>query len=231
MPEIFELSFLTPAESEQIKKSLLNLKSQWRTRNASEELFVVGVSCYAEAQADFGYYSTLSSHWNEILRREFSWLYIKLAEKISKLVNKEVCFDEELCLPGFHIINKPATTNVPHVDAQYLFLPKYKEFSQLPEEDVLTFTLAIDLPKSPAGLRVWPEFKFAGYELQNKDTFLEYARQHPFKKIIYQKNFLYMHRGHLLHQLMPTEMDGREEVRITFQGHGVIEGDKVVLYF
>jgi hypothetical protein len=229
--KIQEIEFLTDDESLHVKKQVEFLKSYWRLRNEREQFNVLGASCYAEAQADFGYYQTLASFYNPLFQTHFSQLYTKLNKTLEFVTGLKIQKETGLNLPGFHIFQKNVNSNAPHVDAQYRFIPEFKDFSKLPDENVLTFTAAVNFSGNECGLNIWPEFEFEGYDKQDADVFLNYAKANTPEVVLYKKNYLYIHRGHLLHQIYPTQNIDANRTRITLQGHGIIKDNQLMIYF
>ena len=223
--------FLNASENQEVLTTILKLKQKWRVRNPNEDFFVLGASCYAEAQYDFDYYSTLANYFNPTLKTEFAFLYLKLEKFLFNFTGLPVYYSESLCMPGFHILGKPAISGVPHVDAQYRYIPEFRNISKLDEDIVLTFTASIELPSTPSGLPIWPNFKFDGYDQQNAKDFLAYSKRNTAEKYIYKKNEIYIHHGHLLHQLLPAEADHLGTLRITFQGHCIKTEKGLLTYF
>ena len=226
---IESIPFLSSTELADLKKKIFDVKVHWRLRDPRKNFYALGPTSYAEAQVDFDYYSTFAHHTNPILEKHFGFLYRKLEHLVKEKFGQEVFYDPELSLPGFHMMGDATLENVPHVDAQYLFHPDYKDLSKIEDSKVFTFTAAIAIP-SPCGIRFWKDFKFLGYHDQGPRDFLEFATAHQPEVIEYQEGYLYLHRGHLLHQLQPAR-ENNQQFRITFQGHCIISEKGILAYF
>jgi hypothetical protein len=229
--EVYTFDFLSNEESSCVIETITNLRKSWRVRNKHEDFYVLGTTCYAEAQADLRLYNTLAHFYNKLLEENFSELYRKLESFLQNLTGLKVYYREDLCRPGFHILGKPALTGVPHVDAQYRFIPEYAHLSKLKEDEILTFTAIIQVLNDETGMYIWPDFEFDGYEKQNAKDFLEYSKQVKPEVFSYQNNKIYIHTGHLLHQILPTPQDANGKLRITLQGFSIKTEKGLLIYF
>lgn len=74
---------------------------------------------------------------------------------------KECRLADGQALPGFHIFRAHQQFLNPvasmHIDLQHKTLQWQEELQVDPETNTLSFTLALALPKSGAGLNTWPD--------------------------------------------------------------------------
>lgn len=135
----------------------------------------------------------------EILKKEFGWLYSMVIEHFKYLYNvPNIKLHEELPIPGFHIFTgtKQERRNFEwHHDStvdQYV--------NHVKPETVFSFVILVESPKDTAHL----EYKLAGSE---EPLILEY-----------EKNTFHMWNGSLMHRIGAFRLE-ENEARITFQGH------------
>lgn len=212
-------------------------------------------------------YNQIKIKTNPILYENFNWLYEKIAKKINDIYNEDaiVCDKADLAYPGFHIfythewcedIHHP-----PHMDLQANFhLDKVKKiFKNVNENNFLTFTLSIKLPKAGGGLYYWPIPKELDNNLKSAERFYKelitniaeeykdiwdggdsdrFLSKEQFEAdtkpniLLYKEGYINVFKGYTLHQIMPFFTPySMDEKRITLQGHGIKCDNVWRLYF
>jgi hypothetical protein len=224
------IPLLSSAEAERLAVAIHAHRSEWRAQGG---FFTLGAASYIE---DPAVYPALAEGLRGTLWESFGWLYRRLASALSTHLSAPVEFSARHSLPGFHIWLGPAIFTTPkasvHFDLQYQRL-RWEEGVSF--ERVVSFTLPLRLPAAGGGLNVWPvtwqqvqrffERTRIGVPLDALTLLLRAER------VSYQVGELFVHSGHLLHQIgeVPATVDGDE--RITLQGHGVLGTRGWLLYW
>lgn len=195
------------------------------------------------------YYDKVKRTTNPILDKNFRWIYDKIVNLIEKEYGEKAVIDEEANLgyPGFHIYYpiegcESIIDSPPHVDLQWSFhLNDLKSlFKDVSEETFMTFTLAIEIPSTGAGLYYWdcPEEIINDYfacrdfyrdVIIKAKKFLEkstdrkgYESLLKPKFLDYKEGEMTLFKGFPLHQTgLFNEGWTKDDRRITMQGHGV----------
>jgi len=139
-----------------------------------------------------------------------------------------VRFAQDLALPGFHIwigasIPHAAGGSI-HFDLQYLRVldrPAYADAT-----GTVSFTLPVQLPQSGSGLNVWPDITYP-----TATDLVAAASTTPPAVVAYRPGVAVVHSGHVLHQIGTTDSPAADDLRITLQGHGLVIGDELLLYW
>lgn len=219
-PWISEFEVLNPKACTDWAEQVMRLRNQWTARHPSLPFFTIGMAAYLDAvpnsASDSGqvpYHTTaLRRHHNRLLREQFGPLLALTCEALGRWTQKQAhCSEDSTALPGFHIhLAHPVFTQLvasKHRDLQFklVFPDRSIESSQ-----VLTFTLPLSLPEG-TGLNLWSDEQTAYF--------------HP-----YRLGHMAVHSGLLPHQavLFPGTS---QPPRIMLQGHALIEGDSVLLYW
>lgn len=161
---------------------------------------------------------------NPILIKEFKEIYNRLCNLFGAELNKEIAY------PGFHIFDCRAATlqGSIHFDEPYKRLPIYKETFSNPQ----SFTAIIKKPKLGAGLNIWDNIDLSKLSKEQIKSYTTGERNigNP-KYIEYELNKIYIHSGHVLHQIANRRFTSEYDYRISLQGHVIKDGDKKYLYF
>ena len=169
---------LTDLDCHDITDKVKKIHPVWLNRSTCKPkvpFYTLGATTYLEGCDDIKKYHKHKSLLNPILRKNFTYLYDIVCDRLSIELDAPVVTDDMLGHPGFHIFGmKPGETGNPamlkaleqplasiHLDIQYKeHGPYWKTFEEVDFENPLSFTLAIKLPKTGGGLYIWDWMKF-----------------------------------------------------------------------
>jgi len=198
---------------------VMDLRAQWTARHESLPFFTLGMAAYLDAVPRAArtnghppyYAQALRQHHNRILKTNFWPLLTQVCEALGQWANKRGhCSETRTALPGFHIhLEHPIFTQSVasrHRDLQFqLVFPN----RSIEPHQVFTFTLPLSLPEG-SGLNLWSD---------------QGMHFHP-----YQLGRMVIHSGLQPHQGVLFAGSHRPP-RIMLQGHALIEGDEILLYW
>lgn len=221
-----EHDFLTPEECSRISNLIHGLKEHWVNRSGGFlPFYTLGAVSYLdtskESQDD---YLRSAERLNPILKAHFPLLYERLLETLSAILNMPVSYADGLSLPGFHIFLANKAFEHPiastHFDLQFKSL-NWTQYEHVDFDHPISFTAAIALPSTGAGLNYWEISHEEVKELSKAE--LEKVKETKEKLYFpYQLGKLILHQGLLLHQIAPSNKIKPEDQRITLQGHGLL---------
>ncbi len=221
---VANLAILTTSECADVRQVVHKLKSLW-----DEERYRLGagISYYRPAAL---YYAT-SKLMNPILKEHLSWMYEKLTSALANFYNVDVCFRDDLALPGFNIYCGPTdfsklNYNI-HIDLQFMEL-NWQPKGSTDFGTTMSFTLPIATPTGGAGLNIWHATQSDIEEQDLASSELLDASKAEFKR--YEIGIATIHDGRHYHQMMVAENWLPADERITLQGHGLIQNGKLVIY-
>lgn len=218
-PWVSEWAVLEPDACAHWAERVMGLRAQWTARHPSLPFFTLGMAAYldavpgaARAGGTVPYHAAvLRRHHNRLLQAQFGPLLDLACNVLGGWANKRAhCDAQRAALPGFHIhlahpvFTEPVASKHRDLQFQLVFAGQAIEPSQ-----VLTFTLPLSLPEG-AGLNLWSG---------------EQAHFHA-----YRLGHMAVHSGLLAHQavLFPG---AQQPPRIMLQGHALIEGNTLLLYW
>lgn len=221
---IQEIKVLEPAECERVKNSVHQLKGIW---DEDRYRLGAGISYYKPLAL---YYAT-SRRTNPILRKHFGWLYDNLLNVFANCFNCNVAYREDLALPGFNIYCGPTdfqtiSYNV-HVDLQFADL-NWEPHGSANFNSTMSFTLPIATPATGSGLNIWnlTQMDIDEVDIDSSDCLSpEFSVHHR-----YQPGIATIHDGKHYHQMSVTSPWCASDERITLQGHGLMQNDRLVIY-
>ena len=207
---------------------VLELRHLWIQRVNVAPFFTLGAASYLDADPSPEPYRELVQGYNPLLRMEFGWLLDRASRAIADSMGLQTEWLEGAALPGFHIylsdeIFFKSVAEI-HFDRQY----EHVDWSNVPSPDFsspLSFTLPIDLPETGGGLNTWP------VEEEELKRMNAAGIEPPMTFQHYELGELVMHSGNLLHQASLGRVMGKDERRITLQGHGIRSGNRMYLYW
>jgi len=198
---------------------VLGLREHWTPRHPHYPFHTLGLAAYLDAvprdrtsKAPSLYRSQgLRRHYNELLRAHFADLLDTGRQALASRLGLATCYDEaRAALPGFHIhLPHPAFSHeVASIHRDLQFRDVFPELRPSAAQ-VFTFTLPLSLPPG-AGIHFWVDGQrhFHAYELGR----------------------MLVHDGLVTHQavLHPQALD---LPRIMWQGHGIVDGQQLILYW
>ncbi len=231
VPGVAELDVLETAESEEVAADVHRLAAAWRKRSPRFDFYTLGGNAYMDlagaADAQASYYQPLREA-NAFLDEHFDWLYERLASRLGEALGLQTHYPDDLARPGFHIwlgesIPHSARASV-HFDLQYLGVLKRRQYAAC--IGTVSLTLPVQLPANGSGLNVWPECTYPA-----PAAAVETAQRRAPTVIGYRAGTAVVHTGHVLHQIGVTDSPGRDDIRMTLQGHGLVRGDELLLYW
>ncbi|WP_416546152.1 hypothetical protein ACHEXK_11080 [Limnohabitans sp. DCL3] len=220
---VYDLKVLDNCACALWAEKVLALRAHWTHRHTSMPFYTLGMAAYLDAVAsssrDGGkplYYSPiLRRHHNQQLQDHFGDLLSLACLSIGEWTQKRgFCDPLGSALPGFHIhlahpvFTQPVASKHRDLQFQLVFPDRLVTSAQ-----VLTFTLPLSLPEG-SGLNLWPA----------------HHENDPAKFHLYKLGHMTLHSGLMTHQavLFPRE---HHPPRIMLQGHALIEGDNILLYW
>jgi len=198
---------------------VLSLREHWTSRHPHYPFHTLGLAAYLDAVGQDrsatgppAYRSkSLRRHYNELLKTHFADLLQAGQVALGQALGVPASYAEErAALPGFHIhLPHPAfSREVASIHRDLQFRTVFPDLQPSPEE-VFTFTLPLSLPAG-SGIHFWIDGQphFHAYELGH----------------------MLVHNGLVTHQavLHPQMQD---VPRIMWQGHGIVSGDGLMLYW
>jgi hypothetical protein len=217
-------------ECERIRDRIFALRDRWTPRAEGGAFFTLGVAAYLDAPRKHESYLNAAKSMNCLLHENFEWLYERVRSGFQNLLGRDVFYDNDCPLPGFHVFryqgedqsnDRPSTRA--HFDMQW--------FHAMPgcrPEETLSFTVSIEEPTGGSSLQIWP---LHSHSVPPGLDVLEYAAGHPSKTVRYSRGHMILHDGLLLHAIGVSSVAKPEGYRITFQGHGVRVGENWTLYW
>ncbi len=203
------------------------------------DFYTLGSVTYIDGLANLPEYYRYAKDINPILRDFFNWLYDIVLDKLSEEIGPCELINE-LAHPGFHIFGHPPGKEVSpythifmqqplatiHYDLQHeKHLDIWKTYGDYDFDNPLTFTLALELPTTGAGLNTWEEPLVEKYDPKSDFTngmrTLSYQDYGPPTVVQYEVGKMFYFIGSLLHQIAPAYNPVPTDRRITLQGHGI----------
>lgn len=231
VPGVAELDVLEAAEAEDVAAEVRGLQAAWRRRSPRSDFYTLGGNAYMDlagaADAQMSYFAPLREV-NRFLDDRFEALYERMATRLGDALGLVARYPDDLARPGFHIwlgksIPRSARASV-HFDLQYLDVLKRPNYAAC--TGTMSFTLPVQLPANGSGLNVWPGCTYPA------PPAAVHAAQHSAPTVLrYRAGTAVVHSGHVLHQIGVTESPGADDIRMTMQGHGLVHGDELLLYW
>lgn len=241
------IDLLTQEECKNIREKIFSLKDFWINRALALSPFddlpfyYIGVASYIDCidPARDHYYYDNAPKINKLLWENFSDLYKKIEVVIKQEFDCEVRYISEFALPGFQIYLADwyfeEFTGPKHCDFHHYLLDWSKYGINFDPEENMTFTAAIKLPKSGAGIYMWD--KTYPYAKDAKSISYEEHRNRMYGIELpdeektyykYEEGKIFFHTGNKYHQVAPIDVMENDDERLTLQGHAV--RDKNIFY-
>lgn len=179
---------------DEVLTNIFRLQDLWVLREANYPFFTLGRSAYLDGKTPE--YREKQLGMNTILYNNFKELYDNVLDILQEELNEDVFLPDDLCYPGFHIFK--SHEKLLHV-AGHWHEDYPHEILELGDKDASTFTVAIMVPESGAGM---------DYMIDNMPIHIGYKE----KEMIW-------HDGKTLHRIAGFKEYVPNEYRITLQGH------------
>lgn len=238
--EEFRCTLFTAAECATLVERLLDLEAFWIPRHRRLPFHTLGATNYYDITGNPARpYDRLARQYNPFLLNNFAEVYTALRAALAERLGAPVRFREGAALPGFHIFGAdPAFAPGPHLDVTHTQWFQRRDGDGVPGNPIhvdtahralglsgptLSCTLALRLPASGAGLKIWPLLEEDTAGLGEPER-LDRLNRTPAREVAYTEGALFVHSGDWHHQArgLPSEPG---EHRITLQGHGVRRDD------
>ncbi len=220
---LYEINLLKESECSDIATKIQELREFWTQRHEHLPFYTLGTASYLDAvQNKENYYQAARTN-NLILQKNFGELYKKLSHSLSNTLDASVTYYDKTALPGFHIFLAHKAFELPmgsiHMDSQYRLLD-WPLLEPLDSYPLISFTLAISLPKSGGGLNLW-DIHHEEIDKLSQVEFSNLPLKREKKFCNYKVGTMIVHSGHQLHQIAPAKNIISNDMRITLQGHAL----------
>lgn len=233
---INDIIIFNAEEAANVALKLEDLREKWLTRGAG--FYTFGIATYLDIINSYtpekNYYERVCCS-NALLMQVFGQEFEFLRNILSHHLKASVRYEETIAMPGFHIFENSGvcTTDLPsyHFDLQYRYLRW--PFEPVSDE-VISFTLAIKLPKLGGGLDVWQVDESEILRLERigrRVTLEQLARSKPVYRHEYQVGRMVIQLKTLMHRISAISERYPGDQRITWQGHGVKHKNEWILYW
>ena len=193
-------------DTDDVFAKVLGLRSHWIKR-LDAPFYTLGRCAYQDKNSEE--YRQGIKETNVILFNTFQKLYEEVGNFLSDLLKEPIHLNENLAFPSFHI-----------AESCQEFVCKGGDWHQdhphitmgLGDTDPLTFTVAIKLPASGAGM-----------DYLDKDGVEQ--------SISYFEGGIIIHDGKTLHKIQPLKEYVPGEYRITFQGHLIRINGRLTMFW
>jgi hypothetical protein len=230
---IYEVNLLTESECSDISTKIQGLRESWTQRHEHLPFYTLGKASYLDAVQDKEKYYREAQIYNPILQENFGELYERLSHSLSTTLDASVAYYDKAAMPGFHIFLAHKAFELPmgsiHMDLQYRSLD-WSLPEPLDSYPLVSFTLAISLPKSGGGLNLWDIHHQEVAKLSQVE-FSKLIPEREQKFCNYQVGTMIIHSGHQVHQIAPAKNIIAGDMRITLQGHALFFDNVWHLYW
>lgn len=232
---ISELNLFSEQTCAELCRRIHNLREHWVQRHESAPFFTLGAASYLDGDRyDAARYKQEMQRTRPLLSEHFAEIYEPLRLAFAEVMAAPCQYHPDLALPGFHVyladpIFERRMGSI-HIDLQYEQTGADATF-EVDLRRQWSLTLALQLPRTGGGLRVWP---VDGYVLRGADpeqrakvlAVQPKASFHP-----YRVGALAVHSGFLFHQIAPITTLHPNDQRITLQAHAIWAGDRYLMYW
>jgi hypothetical protein len=212
------------------------IRSEWLVRGTG--FATIGVAAYLDimnsACPEVDYYGRLAMQ-NRMLRSKFPDVLDRIAEVLRRLLDAPVRFDAAVALPGFHVFEDKGITveswPSQHFDLQHRAV---RWPFDLASEEIVSFTLALRLPRLGGALDFWD---LTEGDLERLARLGRYVTMEslgitkPVHRHEYQLGSMAVQLRPVMHRIAAITQRSPGDQRITLQGHGVRDSTGWVLYW
>ncbi len=210
-------------------------RDAWTQRYPGLPAYTLGAASYLDSgPGRRDAYHARAAALNPLLEREFGWLYERLLEALGESLHAGVAFEPRAARPGFHIFLAHEAFKRPlgrvHFDLQFMDVD-WPDGQRMDFSRPVSYTLAIRLPESGAGLHAWDVGK-AEYDAMDPAARDRIGEERTPEYVPYREGTMAVHSGMLLHRIAPAADDLRpDDARVTLQGHALPGPDGYRLYW
>ena len=228
--ELFDLETCA-AITQQVHK----LRAHWVHRHPSAPFYTLGAAAYLDGDKQGAkHYQSEIKRTRGIMAAHFGTLYETLLQVLRTALGAECEYHLNYGLPGFHIYQAhplfEQRMGTVHVDGQFA------DTGGLGLIDVdlqrqYSMTLALRLPQSGGGLKVWP---VNGVALRGADSARLSTVSESKPKAVhhaYKVGTMALHSGALIHQIAPMQQQQPGDERLTLQAHTVWADGRWLVYW
>lgn len=236
---ITQSSIMTDREAGQWAERVCQMRHAW-TDAGDGLVYFLGTSAYATANPRIG--GSLENYRRSILATNpllgggFEPLYQQVEADLSRILGGRFQRNEELGYPGFiSWVLQGATPPEPcaiHCDLHYRLLPWESLTGRAEPDELIGFTLPLQLPGEGGGLRTWQSYdeaaaraRFFGGDL------LSSIHDRACECFEYGVGLLTIQHGLVIHQPYLRGPIHKGEIRMTMQGFGARFGTTWLLYW
>ena len=232
---VSEIRLLDASGAADLAQRVHELREHWVQRHPTAPFFTLGAAAYLDGdKAQASNYHAEIARTRSLMAALFSDLYEKLLPMLSEALGGTCAYHPSYGLPGFHIyLAHPLFAHrmgTKHVDRQFEDTGKFG-FSEVDLQRQYSMTLALRLPRSGGGLKVWP---INGVGLRGVDPALlaEISATKP-RAIFhpYTVGHLALHSGSLIHQIAPIPELQADDERLTMQAHTIWADGRWLVYW
>jgi hypothetical protein len=250
---VVDLPVLDEAQCDAIRAGVESLRGHWVRRHPTAPFFTLGASNYFDIahNPQLPYYR-MAAELNPLLMERFGDLYKAVARALADHLGCMVGYTERLAHPGFHIFEADAAfrdtrglthaewfrerdnpdyvASPIHCDTPHYVVDWGPDALRVAMHEPISFTLAIAMPASGAGMYVW-DLRFA--ETQGFSDAQIHEALAGRRRILrtYRRGAMAAHDGMSYHMVAPMQDPQPGETRITLQGHGVPVGGVMRLFW
>ena len=217
-----------------ITQKIHALRAHWVHRHPTAPFYTLGAAAYLDGDKQGAkHYQSEIKRTRGLMAAHFGPLYETLLQVLRTALEAECEYHPNYGLPGFHIYQAhpifEQRMGTVHIDRQFDDTGGLG-LNEVDLQRQYSMTLALRLPQSGGGLKVWPVNGLAliGADSARRSSVLESkpkAVYHPYKI-----GTLALHSGALIHQIAPIKQLQPDDERLTLQAHAVWADGRWLVY-
>ena len=218
-----------------ITQKIHALRAHWVHRHPTAPFYTLGAAAYLDGDKQGAkHYQSEIKRTRGLMAAHFGPLYETLLQVLRTALEAECEYHPNYGLPGFHIYQAhpifEQRMGTVHIDRQFDDTGGLG-LNEVDLQRQYSMTLALRLPQSGGGLKVWPVDGLAliGADSARRSSVLESkpkAVYHPYKI-----GTLALHSGALIHQIAPIKQLQPDDERLTLQAHAVWADGRWLVYW
>ena len=218
-----------------ITQKIHALRAHWVHRHPTAPFYTLGAAAYLDGDKQGAkHYQSEIKRTRGLMAAHFGPIYEALLQVLRTALEAECEYHPNYGLPGFHIYQAhpifEQRMGTVHIDRQFDDTGGLG-LNEVDLQRQYSMTLALRLPQSGGGLKVWPVNGLAliGADSARRSSVLESkpkAVYHPYKV-----GTLALHSGALIHQIAPIKQLQPDDERLTLQAHAVWADGRWLVYW